>query len=42
MMNKEKFERTESEVIRFETEYVIINSGSGSDINGDDILKPNR
>lgn len=41
-MNKEKYERTEFEVTRFETEDVIMTSGVDYDEYEDDILKPNR
>ena len=42
MMNKEKYERTELEVTRFETEDVIMTSGVDYDEYEDGILKPNR
>ena len=41
MMNKEQYERTELEVIRFETENVIITSNFDPDEYEDDILKQN-
>lgn len=40
MMNKEKYERTELDVIEFQTEDVIMTSGL--DEYEDDILNPNR
>ena len=41
-MNKEMYERTEMEVIRFETDDVIMTSGVDYDEYEDDILKQNR
>ena len=40
-MNREKYERTEFELIRFETEDVIMASGSDPDEYEDDILNQN-
>ena len=42
MMNKEKYERTELEIIRFETEDTIMTSGFDLDEYEDNPLKPNR
>ena len=41
-MNKEKYERTELEVIRFETEDIIMTSNFDPDEYEDNPLKPNR
>ena len=40
-MNKEMYERTEMEVIRFETDDVIMTSNFDPDEYEDDILKQN-
>lgn len=41
MMNKEKYERTELDIIEFRTEDVIMTSGELDEYE-DDILNPNK